>query len=149
MPLKTLIDLYFDNKVQILPAGKISFFNYLHELELLLTTPGLINIDEADLKTVVFGAKEITIIAINESGEDKARQICRKLTEFADAKTTCNASGTFFHIIGDPNTTLYDVNAITESIFPLLNEKANIIFGSTIDEKLDNTIKLLLVLVKS
>ena len=62
MPFKLLTDLYFDNKVQIIPSGAMSFFGYLYKLENIIKTPGLINLEEADLQTILFGAIFLVIL---------------------------------------------------------------------------------------
>ena len=64
-----LTDLYFNNRVQI-PSGTISYFGFLDKLEQLIKTPGLIDLDEADLQTTIFGTTKITIVAIETKGRE-------------------------------------------------------------------------------
>ncbi|MCX5750094.1 MAG: hypothetical protein NT099_00220 [Candidatus Saganbacteria bacterium] len=148
MPFKLLTDLYFDNKVQVIPSGAMSFFGYLYKLENIIKTPGLINLEEADLQTIVFGAKKITIINLESKGKDKGTQIGNKLKQLIPEARIQKGVGAIFHVIGNSSLTLYEVNDVAEGVYTFLNDDANIIFGATIDEKLKDTVQLLLLLAE-
>ena len=148
MPFKLLTDLYFDNKVHVIPSGAISFFGYLYELENIVKTPGLINLEETDLQTILFGAKKITIIDLEAKGKDKGAQIGDKLKSLIPEAKIQNGVGAIFHVIGDSSLTLYEVNDVAEGVYTFLNDDAKVIFGVTIDKKLKDSIRLLLLLAE-
>ncbi|OGB89322.1 hypothetical protein A2625_04055 [candidate division WOR-1 bacterium RIFCSPHIGHO2_01_FULL_53_15] len=143
MPFKTLTDLYFDNKIQVIPPRALTFFGYLNELEKTLKTPGLIDLDEADLMTILFGASRAAIVVI----ESPLKEITGKLRRTLRQVKAKKADGAIFHVIGDENMTLSDVNDVAETIYTVLNDKANIIFGAAIDEEMKRTVRVLIILV--
>jgi len=148
MPFQTLTELYFDNKVQVIPSGAISFFSYLDQLEQQINTPGLINLDDSDILTIIAGAERITIFGIEQTGEDKINKVCKKIRDSLPEELAKKAAGAFFHVIGDPEITLYDVNEVAETIFNYLNADAEIIFGAAVDQAADGSIKVLLLLAE-
>ena len=145
MPFKTLTNLYFDNKVQVLPVGAISFFGFLDKLDYIIKTPGLIDIEGKDIISLIHGAKKITLVALNGKGSS---QISKKLAKLLSAKNTKKAFGALFYVVGDGDLKLFDVNEIAESVYPLLDKKAEVIFGASVDNGLNGLIRLLLLLVE-
>jgi len=144
MPFKTLVNLYFDNKITLFPPGALTFFGYLNELEQLLNTPGLINLDEADLVTVLSGASKATIIKI----DSPLKKITKELTCWLRQVKAKNADSTIFHVIGDEDMALSDINDIAEIIYHTLKSDAEIIFGATVDEGMKGAVRVLIALVE-
>ena len=107
----------------------------------LITVPGLINLDFADVRTIMFEAGSAMMGIGTGSGENRA-------TEAAEAaissplleETITGAKGIIFNVTGGSDLTLYEVNEAAEVIYNAGDPDANIIFGATIDEKLQGDV---------
>lgn len=99
----------------------------------LINVPSLINLDFADVKTVMKD-KGIAHIGIGTGhGDDKAMEAVKKAVESPLLETSINgASNVLINISGD--VTLMDVNEAAEYVQELATDNANIIFGSMYDE---------------
>ena len=99
----------------------------------LINVPSLINLDFADVKTVMKD-KGIAHIGIGTGhGDDKAMEAVKKAVESPLLETSINgASNVLINISGD--VTLMDVNEAAEYVQGLATDNANIIFGSMYDE---------------
>jgi cell division protein FtsZ len=148
VPFKILTDLYFNNKVKTLPPGSIGFFGCLDEIDMLINTPGLIQLERADVMTVVHAAEEATIVKVERRGENRIREIISNLKKFIPKDSAKLYSGAIFYVLGSDDMTLYDVNEIAETLYNSLDHNADIIFGATIDEKEYMMVKVVLILTK-
>jgi len=107
----------------------------------LITVPGLINLDFADVRTVMYEAGSAMMGIGSGSGENRA-------TEAAEAaissplleETITGAKGVIFNVTGGSDLTLYEVNEAAEVIYNAVDPDANIIFGAVIDEKLQGDV---------
>lgn len=103
----------------------------------LITVPGLINLDFADVRTIMFEAGSAMMGIGTGSGENRAVEaaeaaIASPLLE----ETITGAKGIIFNVSGGSDLSLYEVNEAAEVIYNAGDPDANIIFGATIDEKL-------------
>ncbi|MGY8605165.1 cell division protein FtsZ [Gluconobacter cerinus] len=117
----------------------------------LMVSPGLINLDFADVKAVMeemgkamMGTGEATT---EDDGEDRAvaaaeRAISNPLLEDA---SMAGARGLLINITGGEDLTLYEVNAAADRIREEVAEEANIIFGALIDENMNGRIRVSVV----
>ncbi|AFW01877.1 cell division protein FtsZ [Gluconobacter oxydans] len=117
----------------------------------LMVSPGLINLDFADVKAVMeemgkamMGTGEASS---EEDGEDRAvaaaeRAISNPLLEDA---SMAGARGLLINITGGEDLTLYEVNAAADRIREEVAEEANIIFGALIDENMNGRIRVSVV----
>ncbi|MBS1063060.1 cell division protein FtsZ [Gluconobacter wancherniae] len=117
----------------------------------LMVSPGLINLDFADVKAVMeemgkamMGTGEADT---DSEGEERAivaaeRAISNPLLE---ETSMAGARGLIINITGGEDLTLYEVNAAAERIRDEVSEEANIIFGALIDEKLNGKIRVSVV----
>lgn len=107
----------------------------------LITIPGLINLDFADVRTIMFEAGSAMMGIGTGSGENRAidaaeQAISSPLLE----ETITGAKGVVFNVTGGSDLTLHEVNDAAEVIYNAVDPDANIIFGAVIDEKLQNEI---------
>ncbi len=112
----------------------------------LVTKPGLVNLDFADIKTVM-GKGGVAMIGVGESdGENRAIESVEKAIQnpLLDVDIT-GANGALINISGGPNLTLDEARRIVETITERLDEDARTIWGAQISEDLDNTIRTLLI----
>lgn len=107
----------------------------------LITIPGLINLDFADVRTIMFEAGSAMMGIGSGSGENRAvdaaeQAISSPLLE----ETITGAKGVIFNVTGGSDLTLHEVNDAAEVIYNAVDPDANIIFGAVIDEKLQNEV---------
>ena len=112
----------------------------------LITVPGLINLDFADVRSVMAeGGAALMAIGRGE-GEDKAAQAAEQAIASSLLDVTIDgARGILFNVTGGPDLTLFDVNEAAETIRKTAHPEANIIFGAVIDESMSDTIHITVI----
>jgi cell division protein FtsZ len=108
----------------------------------LILVPGLVNLDFADVKTIMAEMGDALMGTGYAKGEGKAvhaaqQAISSPLLEGVSIK---GARGLLVNICGGSDLSLYDVNEATSIISEEAGEDANVIFGAVIDEKLNEEI---------
>lgn len=103
----------------------------------LITRPGLINVDFADVRSVM-AEKGYALLGLGTgSGERRAREAALAAVSSPLLDFPLNsAKGAVFNICGGPDMTLSEVNQCAEVIFQHLDPDASIIFGATVDATL-------------
>src|SRR3989338_4741535 len=128
-----------DKKTPILDAFK-KIDSVLHQgvkgIAELVTTPGLINVDFADVRTVMSNA-ETALMGMGVGSEKK-----RALAEIKQAISSPlldvsieGARGVLFNIVGGPDMTMTEIDEAASIIAKTVDADADIIFGAVIDEK--------------
>ena len=103
----------------------------------LITTPGLINLDFADVRTVMSDAGTALMGIGFATGENRGREAAERALRSPLIDTEIvGAKGILLSIAGGNDLTLLEVNAAAETIRSASTEETNIIFGATIDERL-------------
>ncbi len=109
----------------------------------LITTPGLINVDFADVKTIMTEAGSTLMGTGIASGENRAVQAARMAITSPLLETSIDgARGILFNIIGGPNMSMTEVNEAAKIIAEAADADANIIFGATIKQEMKDEIKI-------
>ena len=113
----------------------------------LITVSGLINLDFADVKTIMAGMGMALMGTGRASGENRAieatqQAISSPLLEEASIE---GARGVLINITGGPDLTLYEVNEASSLIRAAADEDANIIFGAVIDETMRDEMKITVI----
>lgn len=114
----------------------------------IITKPGLVNIDYADIKTIMSdGGVAMIGIGESEGSTDRVQEavndaINSPLIE-ADIK---HARGALIRIVGDPNMSVMEAQRAAELIQKQINPSAKLIWGASIDPELENKVKVLVVL---
>jgi len=108
----------------------------------LIYNPGVINIDFADLRTILRGRGNMSFLnTIEESGKDRAEKICQKvLFNPLLQSNKFRAEKILFNISGSDNLSMFEVEKISRYIADS-NPGAKIIFGISKNPKLKNKIK--------
>jgi cell division protein FtsZ len=112
----------------------------------LITVPGLINLDFADVKTIMADAGS-ALMAIGEgSGETRAIDAARQAisSPLLDIDIS-GARGVLFNITGGMDLTLFEVNEAADIISKAAHPEANIIFGAVQDASYDGRIKITVI----
>ena len=112
----------------------------------LITVPGLINLDFADVRTIMAeGGAALMAIGRGE-GENKAVEAAEKAIASSLLDVTIDgARGILFNVTGGPELSLYDVNEAAEIIRRTAHPEANIIFGAVISEELADQIHITVI----
>ena len=113
----------------------------------IITVPGLINVDFADVKTIMAGMGMALMGTGSASGDNRAlestqRAISSPLLEEASIE---GAKGLLVNVSGGANLTLFEVNEAMSIIHDSADEDANIIFGAVLDERLNDEMKITVI----
>jgi cell division protein FtsZ len=112
----------------------------------LITTPGLINVDFADVKTVMADAGTAVMGIGQSSGETRATQAAEKAIRSPLLETSMDgARGVLLSVAGPSSMTLHEVNTAATMISEHSDADANIIFGAVIDDTLGNDMKVTVI----
>jgi len=107
----------------------------------LITIPGLINLDFADVRTIMYEAGSAMMGIGSASGENRAVEAAEQaISSPLLEETITGAKGVIFNVTGGSDLTLYEVNDAAEVIYNAVDPDANIIFGAVIDEKLQGDV---------
>ncbi|MBI5077242.1 cell division protein FtsZ [Candidatus Falkowbacteria bacterium] len=112
----------------------------------LITLPGLINVDFADVKTIMEKSGS-ALLGMGEAGSDNRAveaakaAIASPLLELSIE----GAKGILFTITGGPNMTMYEVSEAAKTITESVDNDAKIIWGAVIDDSLKDTMKITVV----
>ena len=112
----------------------------------LITKPGLINLDFADVRSIMSEGGAALMAVGTASGEDRARvaaeqAVSNKLLDI----TIDGAHGILFNITGGPDMTLFEVNQAAAIIQETAHPDVNIIFGAVIDPTMGDEIRLTVI----
>jgi cell division protein FtsZ len=112
----------------------------------LITVPGLINTDFADVRMIMNNAGS-AIMGIGQStGEGRAVNAARAaITSPLLEASIEGARGILINIVGGPALTLFEVNEAAEIVHSVAHQDANIIFGSVVDESLGDAVRVTVI----
>jgi cell division protein FtsZ len=113
----------------------------------LILVPGLINLDFADVKTIM-SRMGLAIMGTGiASGEDRARIAATAAVSSPLLEDACvnGARGVIINVTGGPDLTLSEVSEASEIIHSAAHEDANIIFGAVVDEKMEGQVKITVI----
>jgi len=112
----------------------------------LITVHGLINLDFADVKTVMADAGSALMGIGRASGENRAITAAQQAIESPLLEVSIDgARGILFNVIGGNDLAMHEINAAAETITTAADPDANIIFGATIDPSLEGEIIITVV----
>ena len=112
----------------------------------LITVPGLINLDFADVRTIMYEAGSAMMGIGSGSGENRAVEAAEAAIQSPLLEETITgAKGVIFNVTGGSDLTLYEVNEAAEVIYNAVDPDANIIFGAVIDEKLQGDVMVTVI----
>jgi cell division protein FtsZ len=113
----------------------------------LIITPGLINLDFADIRTVMAEMGLALMGAASASGENRAIEAAQKAisSPLLEDISIQGARGVLINITGGPDLCLHEVNEAASMIQEEAHDDANIIFGSVIDESMTDEIRITVI----
>ena len=112
----------------------------------LITVPGLINLDFADVKAIMSNAGSALMAIGHGSGEGRAAEAARMAVASPLLDIDINgAKGILFNITSGEDLTLFEVNEAAEIITRAADPEAQIIFGTAIDPRMSNDVRITVI----
>lgn len=145
IPNQRILDVV-DKKLSLLDAFKVAdsvLSQGVQGISDLITTPGLINVDFADVKTIMSNAGSALMGIGTGVGENKAQTAARAAIASPLLEISMEgARGVLLNITGGPDITMTEVDEAAKIISSSADPDANIIFGATIDESMHDQVKI-------
>ena len=112
----------------------------------LITVPGLINLDFADVRTIMSEGGAALMAVGRASGDERAREAAEQAisSELLDI-TIDGARGILFNVTGGPDLTLFEVNQAAAIIKETAHPDVNLIFGAVIDPNMGEEIRVTVI----
>lgn len=148
IPNQRLMDV-IDRKMTLLEAFKVAdsvLGQAVGGIAEIITTPGLINVDFADVRTIMNNAGSALLGIGTGVGENRAQMAARAsiASPLLDLSIE-GATGVLFNITGGPDLTMFEVDEAAKIISSAADTDANIIFGAVIKNDLADQIRITVV----
>jgi cell division protein FtsZ len=113
----------------------------------LITVPGLVNLDFADVRTIMREAAGSALMGIGTgSGDNRAAEAARSAVSSPLLESSIEgATGILLNITGGPDIGLFEVNEAAEVVTSAADQNANIIFGAVIDEAMGDEVRVTVI----
>jgi cell division protein FtsZ len=112
----------------------------------LITVPGLVNLDFADVRTIMREAGSALMGIGTASGENRAAEAARAAVSSPLLETAIDgATGILLNITGGPDIGLFEVNEAAEVVTSAADQNANVIFGAVIDDAMGDDIRVTVI----
>lgn len=112
----------------------------------LIAVPGMINLDFADVRTIMSNQGSALMGIGVASGDNRAIEAAKKAISSPLLEASINgARGILLNITGGPDLGLMEVNEAAELVSSVAHEDANIIFGAVIDESLGDEVRITVI----
>jgi cell division protein FtsZ len=112
----------------------------------LITVPGLINLDFADVRTIMRDAGSALMGIGNAGGENRAAEAAKAAVSSPLLEESVDgATGILLNITGGRDLGLFEVNEAAEIVTSAADKSANIIFGSVIDDALSDEVRVTVI----
>lgn len=139
-----------DSKISMLDAFSLSdsvLEQAISGISDIITKPGHINVDFADVKTIMKDMGMALMGTGRAQGEDRARKatVAAINSPLLENISITGAQGVLLNITGNANLGLYEINEAASMIYEMVNEDANIIIGSVIDENMNDEIMVTVI----
>lgn len=138
-----------DKKASIMDAFRIAddvLRQGVQGISDLIAVPGLVNLDFADVKTIMIG-KGLAHMGIGKAnGENRSAEAVKQAIQSPLLETSIEgAKSVLLNITGGSNLGIFEVNEAAELVFQSADPDANIIFGAVIDENLNDEIRITVI----
>jgi cell division protein FtsZ len=138
-----------DEKTTVLNAFKMAdevLLQGVQGITELITTPGLINTDFADVKMIMSDAGSALMGIGTGSGEDRAVSAARKAISSPLLESSIDgARGILLSIAGSSDMGLFEINNAAELVQGVAHPDANIIFGTVVDESMGDSVRVTVI----
>ncbi|MEK7119644.1 MAG: cell division protein FtsZ, partial [Patescibacteria group bacterium] len=148
IPNQRLLEV-IDKKMTLLEAFRVTdsvLGQGVQGIADLITMPGLINVDFADVRTIMTNAGSSLMGIGTGVGENRAATAARTAIASPLLEISIEgAKGVLFNITGGPDLTMAEVDAAAKQIADVVDPDANIIFGATIDEAMVDQVRITVI----
>lgn len=148
IPNQRILDVV-DKKLSLIEAFKVVdsvLGQGVQGISDLITTPGLINVDFADVRTIMTSAGSALMGIGSGTGENRATIATRMAISSPLLELSIDgAKGVLFNITGGRDMTMSEVDEAAKMISEAVDPDANIIFGATIDEQMVDQVKIAVI----
>ncbi len=148
IPNQRLLDVV-DRKMTLLEAFRVAdsvLTQGVQGISDIITVPGLINVDFADVKTIMKDAGSALMGIGTGVGDNRAQMAARAAVSSPLLEVSIEgAKGVLFNITGGPDMTMSEVDEAAKIIAEAADADANIIFGSAINDKLIDQMKITVI----
>jgi cell division protein FtsZ len=112
----------------------------------LITVPGLVNLDFADVKTIMRDAGSALMGIGVASGENRAAEAARTAVSSPLLEASVEgATGILLNVTGGSDIGLFEVNEAAEVVTSAADQNANVIFGAVIDETMQDEVRVTVI----
>jgi cell division protein FtsZ len=112
----------------------------------LITIPGLVNLDFADVRTIMNEAGSALMGIGTASGENRASEAAREAVSSPLLESSIEgATGILLNVTGGPDIGLFEVNEAAEVVTSAADQNANVIFGAVIDDALGDEVRVTVI----
>jgi cell division protein FtsZ len=112
----------------------------------LITIPGLVNLDFADVRTIMRGAGSALMGIGTASGENRATEAAQAAVSSPLLEASIEgATGILLNVTGGKEIGLFEVNEAAEVVTAASDQNANVIFGAVIDESLSDEVRVTVI----
>jgi cell division protein FtsZ len=112
----------------------------------LITIPGLVNLDFADVRTIMRGAGSALMGIGSSSGENRATEAAQAAVSSPLLEASIEgATGILLNVTGGTDIGLFEVNEAAEVVTSAADQNANVIFGAVIDESLTDEVRVTVI----
>ncbi len=112
----------------------------------VVTVPGLINLDFADIKSVMKDSGPAWMSVGKAGGQSRAAEAAKAALASPLLDVSVNgATGVLFNITGGPSLTLFECNEAAQVISQAVDADANIVFGVVFDPKMDSEVRITVI----
>lgn len=148
IPNQRLLDVV-DRKMTLLEAFRVAdsvLTQGVQGISDIITVPGLINVDFADVKTIMKDAGSALMGIGTGVGDNRAQMAARAAISSPLLEVSIDgAKGVLFNITGGPDMTMTEVDEAAKIISEAADADANIIFGSAVSDKLIDQMKITVI----
>lgn len=138
-----------DKKVTVEAAFKVVdevLHHGIQGIAELITVPGLINLDFADVKAIMSRAGSALMAIGRGEGDERAAEAARAAVSSPLLEVSIDgAKGVLFNVTGGPDLTLFEVNEAADIITKAADPEANVIFGAVIDPHMQGEVKITVI----
>lgn len=148
IPNQRIMDVV-DRKVTLLEAFKVAdsvLGQAVAGIAEIITVPGLVNVDFADVKTIMKDAGSALLGIGHGVGENRAQMAARAAVSSPLLDISIEgARGILFNICGGNDLTMFEVDEAARIISGAADHDANVIFGAVVDEKLADQVRVTVI----
>ncbi|MBI2443458.1 MAG: cell division protein FtsZ [Candidatus Levybacteria bacterium] len=148
IPNQRIMDVV-DRKLSLVEAFKVAdsvLTQGVQGISEIITLPGLINVDFADVRTIMSNAGSALMGIGTGIGENRAQAAARSAISSPLLEITMEgARGVLFNIVGGQDLTMTEVDEAAKIIAAAADPDANIIFGATIDDSMHDQLRITVV----